>query len=101
VTALSVAGSDSYRLEQAKMALAKALNRLNLVAAPSVLVRVSELLDFLNQNRDGEVDVLKSLNILNAIVLAAREDIDPASAKGAGGGPVPLPVLLSKAIKGR
>ncbi len=81
MTALSTAGADPYRLDQAKMALARTLNRLNLIASPEVLAEVNGLLDFLNQYREGEVEVLKSLNILNAIVLAAREEIDPASAK--------------------
>ncbi|MDD1718768.1 MAG: hypothetical protein LUQ25_01790 [Methanoregulaceae archaeon] len=81
VTALNIATGDAYRLGQAKMALARTLNRLNLVASPDVLKHVNELLDFMNECTDGDYDQLKELNILNQIVRAVRRDLDPADAK--------------------
>jgi ABC-type transporter Mla subunit MlaD len=81
VTGLNVSSGDTYRLGQAKMALARTLNRLNLVASPGVLKHVNELLDFMNECTDGEYDQLKELNILNQIVRAVRRDLDPADAK--------------------
>jgi hypothetical protein len=81
VTGLNVSSGDAYRLGQAKMALARTLNRLNVVASPDVLKHVNELLDFMNECTDGEYDQLKELNILNQIVRAVRRDLDPADAK--------------------
>jgi hypothetical protein len=81
VTGLNTSTGDAYKLGQAKMALARTLNRLNLVASPAVLKHVNELLDFMNECTDGEYDQLKELNILNQIVRAVRRDLDPASAK--------------------
>jgi ABC-type multidrug transport system fused ATPase/permease subunit len=81
ITALNVAGNDPDRLNRAKMQLAFTLNRLNLVASPDVLTQVNQLLDFLNECKDNEFDVLKQLNILNSIVIAVRNDLDPATAR--------------------
>ncbi len=81
VTGINVASGDVYRLGQAKMALARTLNRLNLVASPDVLKHVNELLDFMNECSDGEYDQLKELNILNQIVRAVRRDLDPKTAR--------------------
>lgn len=81
VTRLTVAGGDAYTLSQAKRNLAFVLNRVNLVAGPEVLGHVNELLDFLNETREGDYDVLKEKNILNAIVQAARRELDPESAR--------------------
>ncbi|MDH7511150.1 MAG: hypothetical protein QHH04_08950 [Methanolinea sp.] len=81
VTRLTVAGGDAYALSQAKRNLAFVLNRVNLVAGPEVLGHVNELLDFLNETREGGYDVLKEKNILNAIVQAARTELDPESAR--------------------
>jgi hypothetical protein len=78
---MNVAGTDGYRLGQAKKRMAFALNRLNLVASEEVLKRVNDLLDFLNEIPEGNFDMLRQLNLLNAIVLAARKDLDPASAR--------------------
>jgi hypothetical protein len=81
ITDMNVAGTDGYRLGQAKKRMAFALNRLNLVASEEVLKRVNDLLDFLNEIPEGNFDMLRQLNLLNAIVLAARKDLDPASAR--------------------
>jgi len=81
VTRLTVAGGDAYALSQAKRNLAFVLNRVNLVAGPEVLGHVNELLDFLNETREGDYDVLKEKNILNAIVQAARRELDPENAR--------------------
>jgi len=42
---------------------------------------VNDLLDFLNETPSGNYDVLRQTNILNAIVRAARNDLDSDSAK--------------------
>jgi hypothetical protein len=81
VTEINVASGDPYALDRAKRNLAFALNRINLVAGPEVLIHVNELLDFLNETREGDYDVLKEKNILNTIVKAARRELDPASAR--------------------
>ncbi|HON80658.1 MAG TPA: hypothetical protein PLN56_00120 [Methanoregulaceae archaeon] len=81
ITDMNVAGSDEYRLDRAKKRMAFTLNRLNLVASEEVLKRVNELLDFLNEAAEGNLDLLRQLNLLNAIVIAARKDLDPASAR--------------------
>jgi hypothetical protein len=81
VTELNVAGADTYKLSNAKKRLAYTLNRLNLVAGEEVLKQVNELLDFLNEAPEGNLDVLQQLNILNNIIKAARRDLDPTSAR--------------------
>ncbi|OPX67451.1 MAG: hypothetical protein A4E37_01401 [Methanoregulaceae archaeon PtaB.Bin056] len=81
VTEINVAGGDAYSLDRAKRHLAFTLNQVNLVAGPQVLLHVNELLDFLNETREGDYDVLKEKNILNAIVKAARRELDPSSAR--------------------
>ncbi len=81
ITDMNVAGTDGYKLDLAKKRLAFTLNRLNLVASEEVLRHVNELLDFLNETPEGNFDVLRQLNILNAIVRAARKDLDPAAAQ--------------------
>ncbi len=81
ITELNAAGGDEYKLDQGKRRLAFTLNRLNLVASPEVLMRVNELLDFFNESKDGDFEILKQLNILNNLMRAARRDLDPASAK--------------------
>jgi hypothetical protein len=81
ITELNVAGTDVYKLENGKKRLAHTLNRLNLVASEEVLIHVNELLDFLNETPEGNFDVLRQLNILNTIIMAARRDLDPASAR--------------------
>ena len=81
ITELNTAGRDEYRLNRAKMHLALILNRINLNAGPGVLRHVNELLDFLNECTDNDYDVLKQLNILNSIVKAAREELNPESMK--------------------
>ncbi|MDD1717565.1 MAG: hypothetical protein LUO88_00685, partial [Methanoregulaceae archaeon] len=60
------------------------LNRINLNAGPGVLSHVNELLDFLNECTDNDYDVLKQLNILNSIVRAVRDEIDPESMRALG-----------------
>lgn len=81
VTEINVAGNDAYALDRAKRNLASTLNQINLIAGPQVLLHVNELLDFLNETREGDYDVLKEKNILNSIVKAARRELDPASAR--------------------
>lgn len=81
VMEINVAGDDQYALGRAKRHLAFTLNRINLIAGKDVLVHVNELLDFLNENREGDYDVLKEKNILNTIVQAARRELDPSSAR--------------------
>ncbi len=81
VTELNVAGADTYKMSIAKKRLAYTLNRLNLVAGEEVLKQVNELLNFLNEAPEGNLDVLQQLNILNNIIKAARRDLDPASAR--------------------
>lgn len=81
VTRITIAHGDTYALSQAKKNLAFVLNRVNLVAGPEVLGHVNEFLDLLNEAREGDVDVLKEKNILNAIVQAARNELDPESAR--------------------
>jgi hypothetical protein len=80
-TEMNVAGGDEYRLERAKVGLAHTLNRINLVAPQDVVKGVNELLDFLNESREEEYDVLKALNILNTLVLEVRRDLDRENAK--------------------
>jgi len=81
VTEINVAAGDAYSLDRAKRHLAFTLNQVNLVAGPQVLLHVNELLDFLNETREGDYDVLREKNILNSIVKAARRELDPASAR--------------------
>lgn len=81
ITELNVAGTDTYKLERGKKRLAYTLNRLNLLASEEVLKHVNDLLDFLNETPDGNFDVLRQVNILNNIIMAARRDLDPASAR--------------------
>lgn len=81
ITDLNVSGGDDYKVGQAKMEIAKVLNQLNLVGGREVLSSVNELLDFLNENRENEYDLLKEKNILNQIVLSARKELDPKGYK--------------------
>lgn len=81
ITEINVAYGDEAGLKRGKMHLARALNRLNMVASREVLTRVNELLEYLNEVQDNDFDQLKELNILNTLVRAIRNDLDPASAK--------------------
>ncbi|MFA5330742.1 MAG: hypothetical protein WC342_00030 [Methanoregula sp.] len=81
VTEINLAGDDSYKLEIAKKNLALTINRLNLIASTGVLRRVNDLLDFFNQYKDKDFDALKLHNILNALVIEARRDLNPSHAK--------------------
>jgi len=81
VTRMGIAGDDAYDRDMAKRNLAYVLNRVNLVAGPELLGHVNELLDFFNELREGDYDVLREKNILNEIVQAARRELDPASAR--------------------
>lgn len=81
VTELNLAGSDPYKLDIAKRNLAYTVNRLNLVGSPRVLRSTNDLLDFLNEHAGKDFDALRLHNILNALVIAARRDLDPDHAR--------------------
>jgi hypothetical protein len=81
ITDLNLSAGDSYRLDIAKKNLAMTLNRLNLVGSIGVLRSTSDLLDFLNEHRDKEFDTLRLHNILNALVIEARRDLNPSHAR--------------------
>ena len=81
VTELNLAGTDGYKLDQAKKNLAFTVNRLNLVASPGVLKSTSDLLDFLNEHAGKDFDTLRLHNILNALVIEARRDLNYGHAK--------------------
>ncbi len=82
VTDLNTAGSDPDRLMRAKMRLAYILDTMNLVAGPGVLKSMNDFLDFLNECVDGDGDVLKELNILNAVVRDMRNELDRKGSHG-------------------
>jgi hypothetical protein len=81
ITEINVASGDESNLKRGKMHLARTLNRLNIVSSREVLTHVNELLEYLNEVQDKDYDQLKELNILNAIVRAVRNDLDPRSAR--------------------
>lgn len=81
ITEINVAYGDEAALSRGKMHLARALNRLNMVAGREVLARVNELLEYLNEVRDNDFDQLKELNILNTLIRAIRMDLDPKTAR--------------------
>ena len=81
VTEISLAGTDSYKMDIAKKSLALTVNRLNLVASSGVLKSVNDLLDFFNEHKDKEYDTLRLHNILNTIVIEARRDLNPSHAR--------------------
>jgi len=81
ITDLNVSGGDDYKVGHAKMELAKVLNGLNLVGGREVLTVVNELLDFLNENRENEYDLLKEKNLLNQIVISVRKELEPTDYK--------------------
>lgn len=81
VTELNLAGADPYKIDIAKRNLAYTVNRLNLVASPRVLRSTNDLLDFLNEHAGKDLDALRLHNILNALVIAARRDLDPDHAR--------------------
>lgn len=81
VTELNLAGSDAYKMDIAKKNLALTLNRLNLIGSSGVLKSTSDLLDFFNEYKDKDYDTLRLHNILNAIVIYARRDLNPSRAK--------------------
>ena len=81
VTELNLAGDDAYKLDRAKKNLAFTVNRLNLVASPGVLRSTSDLLDFLNEHLGKDFDALRLHNILNALVIEARRDLNTSHAK--------------------
>lgn len=74
LTDLNRSMGDEYRLSRAKARLARALNRINLIAGPRVLAQVSELLDFQNQFRDREPDIAKFSALCNNLVIAIRKE---------------------------
>lgn len=82
VTDLNTAGSDTDRLIRAKMRLAYILDTMNLVAGSEVLKSINDFLDFLNESADGDCDVLKELNILNAIIRDMRDELDRKGSRG-------------------
>lgn len=82
VTDLNTAGPEPEKQHRAKMRLAYILDNMNLVAGPYVLMSTNDFLDFLNECADGDCDVLKELNILNAIVRDMRDELDPKGSKG-------------------
>jgi hypothetical protein len=81
VTELNLAGDDPYKLDIAKRNLAYTVNRLNLVGSPRVLKSTNDLLDFLNEHAGRDFDALRLHNILNALVIAARRDLNPGHAR--------------------
>jgi hypothetical protein len=81
ITELNLAGGDPYRMDIAKKNLALTLNRLNLVGSTGVLKSTNDLLDFLNEHKDKEFDTLRLHNILNALVIEARRDLNPSHAR--------------------
>jgi len=81
ITELNLAGGDPYRMDIAKKHLALTLNRLNLVGSTGVLRSTNDLLDFLNEHKDKEFDTLRLHNILNALVIEARRDLNPSHAQ--------------------
>lgn len=81
VTELNLAGDDPYKLDRAKKDLAFTVNRLNLIASPGVLRSTSDLLDFLNEHLGKDFDALRLHNILNALVIEARRDLNSGHAK--------------------
>lgn len=81
VTELNLAGDDGYKLDRAKKNLAFTVNRLNLVASPGVLRCTSDLLDFLNEHLGKDFDALRLHNVLNALVIEARRDLNTSHAK--------------------
>jgi len=81
VTELNLAGNDPYRMDVAKKNLAFTVNRLNLVASPGVLKSTSDLLDFLNEHMGKDFDALRLHNILNALVIEARRDLNVTHAR--------------------
>jgi hypothetical protein len=81
VTELNEGRGDEYRTATAKRRIAATLNRLNLLAGQEVLLHVSELLDFLNESRNRDLDLAREHQILNAIAIAARRSLDPAGAR--------------------
>jgi hypothetical protein len=81
ITELNLAGGDAYKMDSAKKNLALTLNRLNLLGSSGVLKSTSDLLDFLNEYKDREYDTLRLHNILNALVIEARRDLNPSHAR--------------------
>jgi hypothetical protein len=81
ITELNLAGGESYKMDSAKKNLALTLNRLNLVGSSGVLKSTSDLLDFLNEHKDKDYDTIRLHNILNAIVIEARRDLNPTHAR--------------------
>jgi len=81
VTELNLSGDDGYKLDRAKKNLAFTVNRLNLVASPGVLRCTSDLLDFLNEHLGKDFDALRLHNVLNALVIEARRDLNTSHAK--------------------
>ena len=81
ITELNLAGGDPYKMDIAKKNLAMTLNRLNLVGSTGVLKSTNDLLDFLNEHKDKEFDTLRLHNILNALVIEARRDLNPSHAR--------------------
>jgi hypothetical protein len=81
ITELNLASGDAYKMDSAKKNLALTLNRLNLVGSSGVLKSTSDLLDFLNEHKDREFDTLRLHNILNALVIEARRDLNPSHAR--------------------
>jgi hypothetical protein len=81
ITELNLAAGDAYKMDVAKKNLALTLNRLNLVASSGVLKSVNDLLDFLNEHKDKDYDTLRLHNILNALVIEARRDLNPTHAR--------------------
>ena len=81
ITELNLAGGDLYKMDNAKKSLALTLNRLNLVGSSGVLKSTSDLLDFLNEHKDKDFDTIRLHNILNALVIEARRDLNPAHAR--------------------
>lgn len=81
ITELNLAGGELYKMDNAKKSLALTLNRLNLVGSSGVLKSTSDLLDFLNEHKDKDFDTIRLHNILNALVIEARRDLNPAHAR--------------------
>ena len=81
VTELNLAIDDQYKIDRAKKNLAYSVNRLNLIASSGVLKSTNDLLDFLNEHSGTEFDALRLHNILNALVIEARRDLNPDHAR--------------------
>lgn len=79
VSSFNGARGDVICMESAMQQIGTIMDRLNLVVDPEVLLKISELLNFLNESRDKKPDPAEEYRIVSALTRVAGKNLDPSA----------------------